>query len=136
LQDHPTAFNPGIAAVEVAEKIAFGTMAAEMKDYPIAIKFLKEAVEKEDGMLYNEPRDWQLPSRQYLGNVLLQAKQYKEAEAVYKKDLLINPNNKWSLTGLVKALQMQGKKKEASAVAAQLKKQVAAGDDPITASVF
>ncbi|HVG13605.1 MAG TPA: hypothetical protein VM935_01555 [Chitinophagaceae bacterium] len=136
LQDHPTAFNPGIAAVEVAEKVAFGMMAAEMKDYPMALKFLIEAVEKEDGMLYNEPRDWQLPSRQYLGHVLLGAKKYKEAEAVYKKDLRINPNNKWSLTGLSKALQMQGKKGEASAVAVQLKKLTATGDDTITASVF
>ena len=136
LQDHPQAFNPGIASIEVAEKILQGVIAGEKKDFLKAIAFLRGAVESEDGMLYNEPRDWQLPARQYLGHVLLQARRLKEAEAVYKRDLRINPNNRWSLTGLGKALQMQGKQREAATVALQLKKMSAVGDDKITDSVF
>jgi tetratricopeptide (TPR) repeat protein len=64
-------------------------------------------------MQYNEPRDWVHPARQYLGNVLLKAKKYAEAEKVYKEDLKINPNNGWSLTGLVTALSKQRKSKTA-----------------------
>ncbi|HTN05540.1 hypothetical protein [Agriterribacter sp.] len=58
-------------------------------------------------MLYNEPRDWPHPAGQYLGRVLLKAKQYVAAEKVYREDLTVNPNNGWSLTGLADALQQQ-----------------------------
>jgi tetratricopeptide (TPR) repeat protein len=36
-----------------------------------------------------------------LGNALIKAGKYKDAVAVFNKDLEINPNNGWSLTGLV-----------------------------------
>lgn len=136
LQDHPPAFNPGIAAIEVAEKIGLGVIAAESQEFSKAVAFLKEAVEKEDGMLYNEPRDWQLPARQYLGAILLLARQFKEAEAIYKEDLLVNPNNRWSMAGLAEALHAQGKKREATSVSGKVKKLTADGDDRITTSVF
>lgn len=102
LQQSPAAFNPGIAAVNLAEKILQGVIAEEKGDLTQAITILKNAVEMEDLMLYNEPRDWVLPARHYLGNTLLKAKQYEEAEKVYKEDLRINPNNAWALTGLQK----------------------------------
>ncbi len=111
-------------------------IAGEKKEFAKAITYLKEAVEEEDGMLYNEPRDWQLPARQFLGAVLLQAKQFREAERVYREDLQVNPNNRWSLWGLQKALEAQNKKREAMSVSSKLKKLTAPGDDIITASVF
>ena len=136
LQESPSAFNPGIAAVQVAEKILQGVIAEEKNQHTISVGLLKEAVDKEDGMLYNEPKDWLLPARQYLGNALMKAEQFAEAEKVFKEDLKTNPNNGWSLTGLEKALMKQGKQKEATAVRQQAKKALTRSDIQIKSSVF
>jgi tetratricopeptide (TPR) repeat protein len=136
LKESPTAFNPGIVAVEVAENILQGVIAEEKNQLSHSITFLKDAVAIEDEMLYGEPRDWLLPSRQYLGAALLKAKQYAEAEKVYKEDLMINPNNAWSLTGLEKSLAKQNKKNEARAIQDQIKKASARADIKIISSVF
>lgn len=136
LQESPSAFNPGIAAFGVAEKILQGIIAEEKNQLPLSIELLKEAVDREDIMLYNEPKDWLLPARQYLGHALLKAKQYAEAEKVYKQDLIVNPNNAWSLTDLEKALMKQNKQKEAMSVQHQVKKALVRSDVKITGSVF
>jgi tetratricopeptide (TPR) repeat protein len=109
----PSYSNSGIVTGSVALKILQGVMAEEQSKFNESIRLLQKAVELEDGMQYNEPRDWVHPTRQYLGNVLLKAKKYAEAEKVYKEDLKINPNNGWSLTGLVTALSKQRKSKTA-----------------------
>jgi hypothetical protein len=48
-----------------------------------------------------------LPARQYLGAFLLTLKKPKEAEKVYREDLLWNPGNGWSLLGLYQTLKAQ-----------------------------
>jgi tetratricopeptide (TPR) repeat protein len=136
LKESPSSFNAGLASLEVAEKVLQGVIAEEKDLLPAAITHFKDAVDKEDGMLYNEPKDWLLPVRQYLGHALLNAKQYLEAEKVYKEDLMANPNNGWSLTGLEKALMHQNKKKEAVTVQQQIRKAFARTDTQITSSVF
>lgn len=136
LQEHPKAFNPGAAVVEVADKVLLGVMAEEKGDVTLAITHFREAVNLEDGMLYNEPKDWVLPVRHYLGSALLKAKRYADAEKVYKEDLKINPNNAWALTGLTVALQKQGKSKEALAVQQKTKKALQRSDVKMVASVY
>ncbi len=136
LKESPPAFNPGIAAVSVAEKILQGVIAEEKNDLQKAKGYFKEATDIEDGMLYGEPRDWQLPARHYLGNVLLNMKQYKEAEKVYRHDLTVNPNNAWSLAGLLQALKKQQLKSDAAAVEKQLKTATIRADVKISGSVF
>lgn len=136
LNESPSSFNPGVKAAEVAEKILQGVIAEERNMIDEAIARLQEAVDKEDAMLYNEPRDWQLPARHYLGQTLLKAKRYKEAERVYRQDLMINPNNGWALTGLETSLEKQNKNKEALTVKQQVKKALARTDAQITGSVF
>ncbi|WP_170234067.1 tetratricopeptide repeat protein [Segetibacter aerophilus] len=93
-------FNSAYSSAVIAEQLLMGIIAEEQHDYTTAITHFQLAVDAEDKLIYNEPRDWLLPSRQYLGNVLLKAKKYTMAEEVFKKDLSINPNNGWSLTGL------------------------------------
>lgn len=136
LQESPPAFNPGIASVAVAEKILQGVIAEEKKEYSEAAARLQEAVDKEAGMLYNEPRDWPHPARQYLGHALLKAGKYAEAEKVYKEDLKVNPNNAWSLVGLTEALSRQNKNKEAKQTRQEATKALAGSDTQIAASVF
>jgi tetratricopeptide (TPR) repeat protein len=136
LSEAPPAFNPGIAGTLVAEKILQGIIAEEKNDLQQSIEILKEAVNKEDGMLYGEPRDWLLPARHYLAAVLLKAKRYKEAEKTCRQDLLVNPNNVWALTGLHTALQNQGRSKEAALINIQVKKAAAKTDIKIMGIVF
>ncbi|WP_066407853.1 tetratricopeptide repeat protein [Flavisolibacter tropicus] len=136
LQEHPKAFNAGKEAIQVAEKVLQGVMAEERGMLTQSISFLKEAVQEEEGMLYNEPKDWQLPVRHYLGRVLLKAKLYAEAEKVYKEDLKINPNNAWALTGLKEAFEKQGKRQEALAEEKKAIKALERSDIKMTASAF
>ena len=136
LQVSPAAFNPGIAAIQVAEKILQGVIAEENNKLNNAIKFFHQAVDIEDGMLYNEPKDWILPARHFLGHALLSSKQYTTAEKVYRDDLMVNPKNAWSLAGLEKTLIKQNKKTEAKEVSVQLLKALARTDVKIQGSVY
>jgi tetratricopeptide (TPR) repeat protein len=100
--------NPAYKGVEIARLILQGVIAEEQNQYAEAVNILYKAVEAEDLLIYNEPRDWPLPARQYLGNTLIKAGKNKEAIVVLNKDLMINPNNGWSLTGLKMANQRIG----------------------------
>ncbi|HXL55522.1 MAG TPA: hypothetical protein VN958_04645, partial [Chitinophagaceae bacterium] len=136
LKEHPPAFNPGIAGARVAEKILEGVIAEEEDRLEESTALLKEATEREDNMLYTEPKDWVHPARQYLGNVLIKSNRYAAAEKVYREDLAINPHNGWSLTGMSTALIMQGKKKEGSTIQKELNVSFSRADTKITTSVF
>ena len=136
LKESPSSFNPGIAAIRVADKILLGVIAEEKGLFKEASALFREAVELEDGMLYNEPKDWLLPARHYLGRSLIKEGKYADAIKVYKDDLLVNPNNAWALTGLSVAYAKQGNKKESSAYGSAAKKAKARSDQKIIASVF
>jgi tetratricopeptide (TPR) repeat protein len=132
----PNYANPAINGATVAEKILKGVIAEEQNDLNTSITYLKQGVTAEDSMIYNEPRDWVHPSRQYLGSVLLKAKKYAEAVQVYKEDLAINPHNGWSLTGLAIALKKQNKKVEAAKINAEASTAFSRADIKITRSIF
>ena len=102
-------YNAPADAAKVGVKLLEGIMAAKQKDYTNAIRLLNEAVVQEDAMIYNEPKDWLLPVRAYLGTVLLRAGNATKAAAVFEEDRKENPNNHWSLYGLYLALQQQKK---------------------------
>ena len=132
----PSYANPGIAGAEVAATILEGVIAEEKSDYSKSIAALQHAVVLEDSMVYNEPKDWVHPARQYLGNVYCKAKKFAAAEKVYRQDLVINPNNGWSLTGLAIALTGQAKNEEALKVKARAAKAFAKADMAVPRSVF
>jgi tetratricopeptide (TPR) repeat protein len=69
-----------------------------------------------------------------LGAVLLEAGRPDEAEAVYWEDLKKNPENGWTLFGLLQALKAQGKKEEAALVEERFKKAWKDADVNLTAS--
>jgi tetratricopeptide (TPR) repeat protein len=79
---------------------AIAEMANKTKE---AIQYFEKGVATEDALVYQEPRDWLVPARHYLGNALLKEKKYKEAEQVFLKDLGYQPNNYISTTGFRKA---------------------------------
>jgi len=132
----PNYANPGINGARVAEKILEGVIAESRHHWQEAILSLQAAVKLEDVMIYDEPKDWQQPARQFLGAVLIQAGRYKEAEKTFREDLQIHPNNGWSYTGLATALAGQGRKKEAAAVEAKARQAFARSDLKITRAVL
>ena len=99
-------------------------------------RFLRQAIQAEDQLAYNEPRDWFIPARQMLGAQLLQMNQPGEAEAVYREDLKRNPGNGWALFGLSAALKAQGKSQEASQTAQQFATAWKRADVTLTASAY
>jgi len=93
----------------IATLVLDGEMAAKENNFDVAIPKLREAVQGEDILRYDEPPDWVQPVRHTLGAVLLRAGRAAEAETVYREDLQKNPENGWALMGLRNALRMQGK---------------------------
>jgi len=87
----------------------------------------------EDALIYTEPADWPQPVRQVLGAALLSAGRPVEAESVYWDDLRRNPENGWSLAGLSRALEAQGKKEDAARVRERFIKAWSAADIQLAA---
>jgi tetratricopeptide (TPR) repeat protein len=100
-----TPFNAPVTGGTVAKYILMGTIAARENKINTAINYFKKGVATEDSLVYQEPRDWLVPARHYLGNALLKERKYKEAENVFLKDLTYQPNNYISTMGLKKARQ-------------------------------
>jgi tetratricopeptide (TPR) repeat protein len=111
-------------------------LAAARGDFDRAIALLERAVRLEDWLVYTEPSEWHYPPRQALGAVLLEAGRPREAETVYWQDLKRNPENGWSLFGLVQALRAQGRTGDADIVEARFQRAWARSDVTLTASRF
>jgi tetratricopeptide (TPR) repeat protein len=100
------------------------------------IAALRDAAIAEDALNYDEPADWPLPVRPYLGAALLEAGDARAAEVAYRQDLAIYPDNGWSLYGLAQAQRKLG---EAAAAQDSARRHAAAwqwADMPLTASRF
>jgi tetratricopeptide (TPR) repeat protein len=95
--------------LKVAERILVGEMAARRGQYEAGIQALREALQLEASLPYSEPPFWVQPVRHNLGAVLLLAERPVEAEAVYREDLRLNPENGWALHGLMQSLRAQNK---------------------------
>ena len=126
--------NSGVAVLRIAPEVIAGEIAAKRQEWDTAVLHLDRAVRFEDALIYQEPADWHAPVRQNLGSVLLAAGRADEAEVVFWEDLKKNPENGWSLFGLKQALEAQGKKEEAAAVAERFRKAWKDADVTLTAA--
>jgi tetratricopeptide (TPR) repeat protein len=122
--------------LRMASLVLAGEMEAERGKFKEAVAQLQDAILLEDSLNYIEPPDWHYPIRQSLGAVLLKAGRPLEAETVYWEDLRRNPDNGWSLFGLMQSLRAQGKEEQAAGVEARFKKAWANADITLTASRF
>jgi tetratricopeptide (TPR) repeat protein len=113
LEEGVVGFNSPISVLRIAEAVAAGEMAAREQRWDDAIQSLRRAVVLEDEQTYGEPPDWHLPVRHTLGSVLIAAGRPADAEAAFREDLERFPNNGWSLLGLARSLEAQGRKTEA-----------------------
>jgi tetratricopeptide (TPR) repeat protein len=129
-------FNSFEKVLGISSLVTEAEIRSRQGNFEEAKRLLNAAIEIEDNLLYQEPPDWFLPVRQVLGSILLKANKAEEAEAAFKKDLTIYPENGWSLFGLAKALEAQNKKKEAAQVRKQFKKAFRESDLAITSATF
>ncbi|QEG36889.1 tetratricopeptide repeat protein [Bythopirellula goksoeyrii] len=109
--------NSAKEVIAVARKMAAGELAYRKGDSEQAFALLREAVEMEENLSYDEPPGWMQPVRHALGALLLADDRHAEAEEVYRADLVRHPNNSWSLLGLQQSLQEQGDTVEAKLLA-------------------
>jgi len=131
-----TFFNSTNQITTVATNLLKGEVLLAQKKTSEGMDALKAAVKAEDALRYNEPPDWRLPARHFLGAVLLEAGRYDEAEKVYTEDLVKNPGNGWALQGLAMCQQKLGKSKEAEVTLSQLSKTWKNADVKISSSRF
>jgi tetratricopeptide (TPR) repeat protein len=136
LQLHGPSENAPAVSGTVALLILKGVIALAQNDNEKAINYLQKAVSKEDAMVYNEPKDWLLPARHYLGVALISANQFLKAEKVFKEDLKLNPKNVWGLAGLYQALFKQHKTIESQKIYQQLKSLMSQTDVKIETASF
>lgn len=111
--------NPAEQVCKIASKVLAAELFAMSGNFELAIPLLKQAVELEDALNYNEPPDWFFSVRHLLGNVLIHHKDYAEAEKVYREDLTYWPKNGFALNGLYESLKGQNKFEEAEEVKKQ-----------------
>lgn len=107
-------YNSAHQLANIATHILKGEFLMSQQKTQEGIAALQMAVAAEDTLLYAEPPDWRLPTRHFLGACLLEVGLFKEAEDVFKTDLIRNPENGWALQGLLQAQLKLGKKKEAT----------------------
>lgn len=131
-----TAQNPSINSANIAFEVVAGELAALNGNTSKAIEHLKKAVEFEDGLTYTEPAAWHIPTRQNLGAVLMNVKDYEAAEKIYREDLKLLRQNGWSLMGLHNSLKAQGKIEEANKIKEEFDKAWEHADIKITTSVL
>lgn len=105
---------PASTLLNIADDLLQGEIALKSGDPLTAAGHFQQAVDKQDALPYMEPPFWYYPTRQSLGQALMEAGQFAKAEAVYRQDLKDYPRNGWSMSGLAAALDGQGKVEEAA----------------------
>src|SRR5690606_12884390 len=93
---------------------AKGELAHALEQDDLAIEYLKEAVKRQDALLYIEPPTWYHAVRLTPGTVLLETGNAEAAEPAFRGNLEKFPDNGWALYGLSQSLQQQGQLEEAT----------------------
>ena len=107
--------NPSASALALAVTALDARILEAQGKRAEAIAAWQKAVGILEGFAYNEPSDWYYPVRESLGGALLRDGRAAEAEAVFRKDLQLNPGSGRSLFGLWQSLRMEHRDAEALA---------------------
>lgn len=129
-------FSPAIEGATCASEILEGFIAMQQNRMAEAIAHFSTAAEVEEKMVYNEPRDWMLNPKQYLGSAYVKAGRHAEGEKLLRRDLTVNDDNIWALNRLITALEKQGKKKDAEEIKKRLKKVGKGSDTDLSKLLF
>lgn len=86
--------------LQIAQKVLKAEILASEGSFDQSITLLKEAVEMEDQLNYNEPPDWFFSVRHHLGAIQIEAGKYKDAITTFEEDLNKLPKNGWAYHGM------------------------------------
>ncbi|MDH3679639.1 MAG: hypothetical protein OEV40_06765 [Acidimicrobiia bacterium] len=137
--------NTCLDILAIASEMLDGELEYRRGNHELAFAHLRQAIELDDGLPYDEPWGWMQPTRHAYGALLLEQARVTEAEAVYRADLGLDdslarayqhPDNVWSLHGLHECLTSLGKDAEAGIVRSRLDLALARTDVEINASCF
>ena len=112
----------------VAIEMLSGEIALAKGETTLAIESLKRAAAAEDLVNYNEPPDFDIPVREWLGRAYLRSGRFADAEAAYREEITQHPRNGRALFGLAEALNKQGKSSSAGLVKREFEKAWANSD--------
>jgi tetratricopeptide (TPR) repeat protein len=130
------ALNSAGAIARVPLNLLKGEVLIRQKRVQEGLAALRVAVDAENGLRYNEPPDWKIPARHFLGAALLEIAMVEEAEKVYIEDLKKNPSNGWALYGLQQCQARSGKSADANATLQKLNQSWKNSDTKLMASRF
>jgi pimeloyl-ACP methyl ester carboxylesterase/Flp pilus assembly protein TadD len=114
--DAPLGNSTARGVLSVAEYVLAGKVAQARGDQKAAIEFFGKGVAAEDAVNYNEPPDWDLPVREWLGGALIANGDWAAAEKVFRVELRKHQRNGRALFGLLESLKRQGKASSARTV--------------------
>lgn len=107
--DRPFGNNTAANVLKVPNDLLTGVVARANGDKEKTLHEFHQAVIVEDALNYNEPPDWDLPAREWLGQYRLAEGNFAEAESVYRAELKKHPKNGRALFGLIESLRRQKK---------------------------
>jgi tetratricopeptide (TPR) repeat protein len=136
VDDRSIGNNPARTVLGIAKNMLAGEIAFRRGEHDAGIALLREAAQAEDTLVYDEPPDWMMPVRHALGAALMEAKQFQDAERVYREDLARFPDNGWSLFGLARCLREQNLQDEARAIDMRFEKAWSRADVKLKSSCF
>ena len=137
--------NVALDILAVAAEMMRGEIEYRKFHYEAAFAHLRSSVELYDNMRYDEPWGFMQPTRHALAALLMEQKQYAEAEAIYRADLGFDstlsracqhPDNVWSLHGLHECLLRRDSRTEANILKQKLDIALARADVKISGSCF
>ena len=137
--------NRCVDILAIAREMMLGELAYRRGDHETAFAHLRQSVELDDNLPYDEPWGWMQPTRHALAALLLEQDRVEEATAVYRADLGFDdtlsracqhPDNVWSLHGYHECLERLGRHAQAAIVGQKLRIALARTDVPVTASCF
>jgi hypothetical protein len=107
---HRILHNNSVASLLAVDSVMMhGEIAYKEGKHAEGLGLLREAVEMQDKLNYDEPWGKMQPIRHALGGLLLELGSIDEAEVVFRKDLLFHPRNPWALAGLIRCLELKNK---------------------------
>jgi tetratricopeptide (TPR) repeat protein len=128
--------NTALTVLAVGVPMAEGELEYRKGNYDHAFDLLRTAVARDVALRYDEPWGWMMPVAHSLGALLVEQARYQEAEAVYRADLAIHPDNGWALYGLAECLRMTGRTDEAASVDGRFKTAWSRADIAIKGSCY
>jgi tetratricopeptide (TPR) repeat protein len=137
--------NTVVDILEIAEEMFNGELEYRRGNYDVAFAHLRNSVELDDALPYDEPWGWMQPARHALGALLMEQGHHEEAEAVYRADLGLDGtlsrawqhiDNVWSLHGFYECLMHRGETVEAPLIKQKLDIAAARAEMKIKASCF